>query len=323
MRICEWKGRISMTANFVTVKNWLPDFGIVMANGVNGLPEKFMGTFKLDRSENFEEFLASKGLNWFLRKMISFASVTKVFSRSDEIKDAYNLRNQSSKKDTIYKNWKLNEEFQAEGFDGKIHKIKFDFDPTTESLKETHIRADDSNDHGETYIYTVDGDTLVLVIMLIRFIIVTIALSAVLAKVEAQSVTSDTDSKVLPEEFLGTFKLERDENFDEYLEAKGYGWFMRQIIKLTSITKIFRKADSQKPYHYDMESLTSRKNALFADWTLGEEFIAEALDSIQRKITFDLKEPDNVLTEMHVKVDDPNDIEIYEYSRDGDYLIIV
>ncbi|VDK80865.1 unnamed protein product [Onchocerca ochengi] len=133
-----------------------------MTNEVKKLPEKFMGTFKLDRSENFEEFLASKGVNWFLRKMISFASVTKVLSHSDETRDAYNLSNLTSKKNTVYKNWKLKEEFQAEGLDGKMHKIKFDFDPATDSLKETHIRVDDPKDHGETYTYTVDGDTLTL-----------------------------------------------------------------------------------------------------------------------------------------------------------------
>ncbi|VDK68367.1 unnamed protein product, partial [Onchocerca ochengi] len=32
----------------------------------------------------------------------------------------------------------------------------------TDSLKETHIRVDDPKDHGETYTYTVDGDTLTL-----------------------------------------------------------------------------------------------------------------------------------------------------------------
>ncbi|VDN89256.1 unnamed protein product [Brugia pahangi] len=308
-----------------------------MANKVKELPEKFMGSFKLSRSENFEEFLASKGMclyvtlfnytemdfpgiNWLLRKMISFASVTKVFSHSDETKGAYNLCNLSSKKDAIYKNWKLEEEFQAEGLDGKMHKIKFDFDPATESLKETHIRIDDPNDQGETYTYTVDGDTLALVLMMLRFIVIMIVLNVVFDKVGAEIATSDT--KALPEKFLGTFVLERDENFDQYLEAKGYGWFMRQIIKLASVTKVFREANSQKPNRYDMENLTKRKNTLFADWALGEEFTAEAVDSLQYKITFDLKDLDNVLTETHIKVDNPRDIETYEYYRDGDYLIM-
>ncbi|EFO21638.2 embryonic fatty acid-binding protein Bm-FAB-1 [Loa loa] len=159
--------------------------------------------------------------------------------------------------------------------------------------------------------------------MIMRFIIVAIVLNAVFDEVGTKSVTSDGNTKVLPEKFLGTFKLEKDENFDQYLEARGFGWFMRQIIKLASVTKVFRKANSQKPNRYDMENLTSRKNTLFADWALGEEFIAESLDSLQHKITFDLKDLDNILTETHIKVDDPSDIEIYEYYRDGNYLIMV
>ncbi|KAM3728385.1 Fatty acid-binding protein [Dirofilaria immitis] len=155
-----------------------------------------------------------------------------------------------------------------------------------------------------------------------RFIFVVISLSLVFDEVEAKNVTSDISIKVLPEKFLGTFKHERDENFDQYLEAKGYGWFMRQLIKLASITKVFRKADSQKLNRYDMENLTSKKNTLFANWALDEEFIAEALDSMQHKITFSLKDLDNVLTETHIKVDDLNDIDTYEYYRDGDYLIM-
>ncbi|VDN05337.1 unnamed protein product [Thelazia callipaeda] len=135
----------------------------IMTNGTAGIPEKFMGSFKLDRSENFDEFLASKGINWFLRKMICYASVTKVFSHADEIENAYCLQNLSAKRNTLYKNWKLSEDFEAEGFDGRMHKIKFDYDPETESLKETHVRTDDPTDAGETYTYTVDGNTLVLV----------------------------------------------------------------------------------------------------------------------------------------------------------------
>ncbi|KAK6112577.1 hypothetical protein QQG55_48225 [Brugia pahangi] len=156
--------------------------------------------------------------------------------------------------------------------------------------------------------------------MMLRFIVIMIVLNVVFDKVGAEIATSDT--KALPEKFLGTFVLERDENFDQYLEAKGYGWFMRQIIKLASVTKVFREANSQKPNRYDMENLTKRKNTLFADWALGEEFTAEAVDSLQYKITFDLKDLDNVLTETHIKVDNPRDIETYEYYRDGDYLIM-
>uniref|UniRef100_A0A183EN61 FABP domain-containing protein n=1 Tax=Gongylonema pulchrum TaxID=637853 RepID=A0A183EN61_9BILA len=165
----------------------LVDFRIAMDNEI---PEKFLGSFKLDRSENFDEFLAAKGVNWLLRKMISFASVTKVFSRAEA--GRYDLINLSSKKNTSYRNWRLNEQFQSEGFDGKMHnvrflvclrvdcfvlttslvsnkenalflQIRFEYDPTTESLKETHVRMNEPNDQPETYTYTVDGDTLVLV----------------------------------------------------------------------------------------------------------------------------------------------------------------
>nr|6I9F_A Chain A, Fatty acid-binding protein homolog [Ascaris suum] len=128
-------------------------------------------------------------------------------------------------------------------------------------------------------------------------------------------------SKTLPDKFLGTFKLERDENFDEYLKARGYGWIMRQVIKLAGVTKKFRNAASGKPDRYDMENLTTKKDTHHKDWALGEEFQDEALDSTQHKITFDLKDP-NTLTETHIKVDDPTDVETYEYRRDGDYLVM-
>uniref|UniRef100_A0A915AT86 Cytosolic fatty-acid binding proteins domain-containing protein n=1 Tax=Parascaris univalens TaxID=6257 RepID=A0A915AT86_PARUN len=97
---------------------------------------------------------------------------------------------------------------------------------------------------------------------------------------------------------------------------------MRQMIKLAGVTKKFQNAASGKPNRYDMENLTTKKDTHHKDWALGEEFQDEALDSTQHKITFDLKDPDT-LTEKHIKVDDPNDVEIYEYRRDGDYLVMV
>lgn len=55
--------------------------------------------------------------------MISFAPVTKVFARSTDDPNNYDLSNLTSKKNTVYKNWKLGQEFEAEGFDGKAHKV--------------------------------------------------------------------------------------------------------------------------------------------------------------------------------------------------------
>ncbi|CAJ0578179.1 unnamed protein product, partial [Mesorhabditis spiculigera] len=118
---------------------------------------KFQGRFKLERSENFDEYLASKGVNWFLRKMIGFASVTKVFRPEDD--GRWTLQNLSSKKNTTHQ-WKLGEEFEAEGLDGKQHRIRFDL--TDGALNEHHVRLDDPTDKGETYHYTIDGDYLVL-----------------------------------------------------------------------------------------------------------------------------------------------------------------
>ncbi|VDK46089.1 unnamed protein product [Anisakis simplex] len=135
----------------------------VMASVQARIPDKFMGSFKLDRSENFDEFLASKGVNWFIRKMIQFASLTKTFSVSKTDPDnAYDAANLSSKKNTHFNNWKLNETFTAEGMDDKMHRITFNFDDKNDTLTETHIRTDDPNDKGETYYYTISGDELVM-----------------------------------------------------------------------------------------------------------------------------------------------------------------
>lgn len=38
-----------------------------------------------------------------------------------------------------------------------------------------------------------------------------------------------TLSAEIPDRFLGSWSVDKSENFDEYLTAKGYGWFMRQV----------------------------------------------------------------------------------------------
>ncbi|KAL8586595.1 hypothetical protein ACOMHN_053948 [Nucella lapillus] len=44
-----------------------------MADTINEIRDKFAGKWKMDRSENFEDFLAAMGLNFFIRKMASLA----------------------------------------------------------------------------------------------------------------------------------------------------------------------------------------------------------------------------------------------------------
>jgi hypothetical protein len=125
------------------------------------LPSKFFGKFKLERSENFEEYLAARGVSWILRKMIAFSSITKVFEPSKKEDGRYNMYNLSSKKNTAYENWALGETFEGEGMDDTKHKITFSM-VDEDTLAETHLRMEMPDDKGETYHYTVEQDRLIL-----------------------------------------------------------------------------------------------------------------------------------------------------------------
>ncbi|VDN25704.1 unnamed protein product [Cylicostephanus goldi] len=98
------------------------------------IPDKFFGRFTLEKSENFDEFLAAKGVNWILRKMIQLAGVTKVIAKNPA--GGYNYENLTSKKNTLYHGWKLGETFEADGLDDKRHNVSFErFDSLEKMLK--------------------------------------------------------------------------------------------------------------------------------------------------------------------------------------------
>ena len=133
-------------------------------------------------------------------------------------------------------------------------------------------------------------------------------------------------SKQWPEKFLGKWEVEKSENFDEYLEAKGYGWFMRQMVKLASITKIFEKS-TEVPGTYNVKILTSKKNVEWKNVPFGQEFQGEYLDDSQHKITIDYDAAKDELTERHTNIDKPEEKpDLYTYTREssthGEYIIM-
>ncbi|GMS85552.1 hypothetical protein PENTCL1PPCAC_7727, partial [Pristionchus entomophagus] len=87
------------------------------------LPTGFFGRFRLDHSENFDEYLTAKGYGWLTRRIVSFASVDKVFTKTGA--NSFDFDNLATKKDLHYKNVVLGKEFIGEGLDSTDHRITF------------------------------------------------------------------------------------------------------------------------------------------------------------------------------------------------------
>ncbi|KAI6205408.1 hypothetical protein M3Y94_00788700 [Aphelenchoides besseyi] len=128
--------------------------------GSASIPDSFLAQWDLERSENFDEYLSARGVNWILRKLISLASVSKRFAKGTE-PDTYSYHSNSTKENVAYNNWKLNVEFEGKGFDGSDHKIKFEM-PDSNTLTEKHIRPNNSDDKAVYYKYTIENGELVL-----------------------------------------------------------------------------------------------------------------------------------------------------------------
>ncbi|EFO82810.1 hypothetical protein CRE_00913 [Caenorhabditis remanei] len=125
-------------------------------------------------------------------------------------------------------------------------------------------------------------------------------------------------SDVLPDKFYGNFELDRSENFDEYLTAKGYGWFTRKLVTFATFKKIFSRTANK--HLFDYSNLTSKKDVFYKNVGLGKKFEGEGLDSTKHEILFTLK--DGKLFEHHKPLEEGEaKEETYEYSFDGDILL--
>ncbi|KAF8356061.1 hypothetical protein PRIPAC_97684 [Pristionchus pacificus] len=157
-----------------------------------------------------------------------------------------------------------------------------------------------------------DGDKKVLVVCQYRDAMNLISVVCLLL------VASFTVAENLPDKFFGSFKLDRSEKFDEYLEEKGYGFITRKLVALAGVTKVITKAG---PDTFNFDNLTTKKDLKYKNIKLGEEFIGEGLDGSDHKITFTFK--NGVFYEKHVPTD--NDAEQkedeYRFHMEEDELV--
>ncbi|CAG9530726.1 unnamed protein product [Cercopithifilaria johnstoni] len=130
------------------------------------------------------------------------------------------------------------------------------------------------------------------------------------------------DTKKLPSVFFGKYTLEKSINLDEYLTARGYKWFTRRLILIASVTKVIRKAASGLPSRYDMQTLTWKKNVLYTDFVLGTSFLSDHLEDGLFNVTIDTIKNGTVMTENVIRVENPEDDEMFQYTREDDYLIM-
>uniref|UniRef100_H2VPL0 FABP domain-containing protein n=1 Tax=Caenorhabditis japonica TaxID=281687 RepID=H2VPL0_CAEJA len=128
-----------------------------------------------------------------------------------------------------------------------------------------------------------------------------------------------TAANVLPDKYYGTFDLDHSENFDEYLTAKGYGWFTRKLVTFATFKKVFAKTANKAKFDYS--NLTSKKDVHYKNVEIGKPFQGEGLDSTKHEITFTLK--DGHLFEHHKPLEggDAKE-ETYEYLFDKDLLLV-
>lgn len=89
--------------------------------------DKFVGKWKLESTENFDEYLAAAGVGYVMRKMASTLKPDLVFIADGE---SYKMRTESTFKNTEII-FKLAEEFDEVTADGRKMKTTMSLDGTT------------------------------------------------------------------------------------------------------------------------------------------------------------------------------------------------
>ncbi|KAH7705539.1 CBN-LBP-3 protein [Aphelenchoides avenae] len=96
----------------------------------------------------------------------------------------------------------------------------------------------------------------------------------------------DGACKEIPAKFLGRFVTDhRDENLDENLKARGYGWLQRRLVLNTKLYHIMNKANGA-PCAYDFAYESFVKDVHWKGFRLDVPFHGTYLDDKEYTVTF-------------------------------------
>uniref|UniRef100_A0A914DQV1 Uncharacterized protein n=1 Tax=Acrobeloides nanus TaxID=290746 RepID=A0A914DQV1_9BILA len=115
----------------------------------------------MDQSENMDEFLKARGINWFKRQIFKLLKPTRVFEKSLEVNGTFNVKMLTPVKNIIWKNVPIGKEFEADTGEG-MARILFEYVPETDKLIARHIHLDRPNENPDIIEYNIIGNDLVL-----------------------------------------------------------------------------------------------------------------------------------------------------------------
>lgn len=131
------------------------------------------------------------------------------------------------------------------------------------------------------------------------------------------------------ENFLGKFRLEKSENYDEHMRQLRIPWLLRKLAKLNKPTKTFVKVDGNS--FKLLDNVTMGLTFEWGPFMLNEPYTAIGLLSLlemamgkQHLITWTLDDSGQNLFERQAFVNNKGNVYdeiVTTYQRNGDHLI--
>uniref|UniRef100_A0A183BSQ0 FABP domain-containing protein n=1 Tax=Globodera pallida TaxID=36090 RepID=A0A183BSQ0_GLOPA len=129
------------------------------------IPQKFYGAFKLDHSDNWDDYLVSKGYNDpEVRKKVELPRFTRILYRHPNgtyrmmvgtgVEGSKWVKGSKKHSDCSFQ---LNKASVCTYWDGNKHELTFTYDAKDERLTERHVRLDGTG-APEVFNYKIDSD---------------------------------------------------------------------------------------------------------------------------------------------------------------------